>query len=162
MHNPALFCITEENHDPLRSQCALAAAKLLKKPDQCRGVLAVSHLFWSGASKATAGNPTKDAKKVNDCLKKGLKIAKQCMDPLVQVQLFVEILNHYVLFYEAGCDTITIEMLSEIVKIVSEELAGLEQTEESQQIGTHFTNTVEHVKLRRDAEGSSLYKGLEL
>ena len=86
------FCV-EENHDPLRSQCALAAAKLLKKPDQCRGVLSVSHLFWSGASKASNGQPTKDSKKVLDCLKKGLKIAKQCMDPLVQVQLFVEILN---------------------------------------------------------------------
>ena len=37
---------------------------------------------------------------VVDCLKKGLKIARQCMDAGVQVQLLVEILNHYVLFYE--------------------------------------------------------------
>ena len=37
-----MSCFSEENHDPLRSQCALAAAKLLKKPDQCRGVLQVS------------------------------------------------------------------------------------------------------------------------
>ena len=59
-----MTCFSEENHDPLRSQCALAAAKLLKKPDQCRGVLAVSHLFWSGASRATMGKPTKDGKKV--------------------------------------------------------------------------------------------------
>ena len=125
-------------------------------------MLAVSHLFWSGASQATGGKPTKDAKKVNDCLKKGLKIAKQCMDPLVQVQLFVEILNHYVLFYEAGCESITVEMLSEIIKIVTEELAGLEHTDESQQIGQHFTNTVEHIRLRRDAEGSKLYEGLAL
>merc|ERR1719411_2216860 len=43
-----MTCFSEENHAPLRSQCALAAANLLKKPDQCRGVLAVSHLFWSG------------------------------------------------------------------------------------------------------------------
>ena len=34
-----MSCFSDENHDPLRSQCALAAAKLLKKPDQCRGVL---------------------------------------------------------------------------------------------------------------------------
>ena len=84
------------------------------------------------------------------------------MDPLVQVQLFVEILNHYVLFYEAGCDTISLEMLGEIVKIISEELAGLEETDDSQQIAKHFTNTVEHIKLKRDADGSTLYKGLEL
>ena len=84
------------------------------------------------------------------------------MDPLVQVQLFVEILNHYVLFYEAGCDTISLEMLGEIVKIISEELAGLEETDDSQQIAKHFTNTVDHIKLKRDADGSTLYKGLEL
>merc|ERR1712098_720502 len=65
-----MSCFSEENHDPLRSQCALAAAKLLKKPDQCRGVLAFSHLFWSGASKSTEGKPAKDGKKVLDCLKK--------------------------------------------------------------------------------------------
>ena len=145
----------------MRSQCALAAAKLLKKPDQCRGVLAVSHLFWSGASRATAGQPYKDAKKVLDCLKKGLKIAKQCMDPLVQVQLFVEILNHYVLFYEAGCVSISLEMIGEIVKVIGEELSVLEQGDESEQIGTHFSNTLEHMKLKRDGEGS-LYEGLEI
>ena len=37
-------CFSEENHDPLRTQCALAAAKLLKKPDQCQvaGIVTVS------------------------------------------------------------------------------------------------------------------------
>ena len=108
------------------------------------------------------GKPTKDGKKVLDCLKKGLKIAMQCTDPLVQVQLFVKILNHYVLFYEAGCENITLEMMSEIVKLVGEELAGLEQDDESEQIGQHFNNTVEHMKVKRDAEGSTVYKGLEL
>ena len=156
-----MTCFSEENHDPLRSQCDLAVAKLLKKPDQCR-VLAVSHLFWSGASRATKGQPTKDGKKVLDCLKKGLKIAKQCMDPLVQVQLFVEILNHYVLFYEAGCENISMEMMGEIVSLVGEELSGLEQGDESEQIGQHFNNTVEHMKAKRDAEGSTFYKGLKL
>merc|ERR1712037_723155 len=113
---------SEENHDPLRSQCALAAAKLLKKPDQCRGVLQVSHLFWSAASKATEGKPARDGKKVVDCLKKGLKIARQCMDAGVQVQLLVEILNHYVLFYEAGNANITAEMVGEVVGLVEGEM----------------------------------------
>lgn len=43
-----MSCFSEENHEPLRTQCALAASKLLKKPDQCRGVSVCSHLFWSG------------------------------------------------------------------------------------------------------------------
>lgn len=44
----------------------------------------------------------RDGKRVMECLKKGLRIANQCMDACVQVQLFVEVLNHYVYFYEKG------------------------------------------------------------
>ena len=89
-----MSCFSEENHDPLRSQCALAAAKLLKKPDQCRGVLQV--LLKDNCSLSL----TNVFCQVVDCLKKSLKIARQCMDAGVQVQLLVEILNHYVHFYE--------------------------------------------------------------
>jgi len=46
-----MVCFTEENHEPLRTQCALAASKLLKKPDQSRGVSICAHLFWSGQLK---------------------------------------------------------------------------------------------------------------
>ena len=50
-----MSCFGVENHEPLRTQCALAASKLLKKPDQCRGVSICSHLFWSGESTAFEG-----------------------------------------------------------------------------------------------------------
>lgn len=43
-----MSCFSEENAEPLRTNCALAAAKLLKKPDQCRGVVSCAALFWSG------------------------------------------------------------------------------------------------------------------
>ena len=48
-------CFNEENHEPLRTKCALAASKLLKKPDQCRGVSTCCHLFWSGKSASQEG-----------------------------------------------------------------------------------------------------------
>ena len=41
-----------------------------------------------------------------ECLKKGLRIANQCMDSSVQVQLFVEVLDHYIYFYEKGNDQV--------------------------------------------------------
>merc|ERR1719210_2638835 len=53
-------CFSEENHNPLRTQCALAASKLLKKPDQCRGVQVCSHLFWSGKTKNNDGRELRD------------------------------------------------------------------------------------------------------
>lgn len=46
-----------------------------------------------------------------ECLKKALKIANQCMDPSLQVQLFIEILNRYIYFYEKENDAVS-ELLS--------------------------------------------------
>jgi vacuolar protein sorting-associated protein 35 len=47
-----------------------------------------------------------DGKRVLECLKKGVRIGNQCMDPSVQVQLFVELLNHYIYFYEKENDQV--------------------------------------------------------
>ena len=47
-----------------------------------------------------------------ECLKKSLRIANQCMDPTVQVQLFVEILNRYLFYFEKGNDVVRIFMVS--------------------------------------------------
>ena len=44
----------------------------------------------------------KDAKRVLDCLKKGVKIASQCMDPGTKAQLYIELLNKYIFFAEKG------------------------------------------------------------
>lgn len=41
-----------------------------------------------------------------ECLKKALKIANQCMDQSLQVQLFTEILNRYICFYERENDAV--------------------------------------------------------
>lgn len=48
----------------------------------------------------------RDGKRVMECLKKALKIANQCMDQSLQVQLFIEILNRYVCFYERENDAV--------------------------------------------------------
>ena len=50
-------CFSEDNHAPLRTQCAHAASRLLKKPDQSRAVAHVAHLFWSGQTTEGNGEP---------------------------------------------------------------------------------------------------------
>ena len=37
-----------------------------------------------------------------ECLKKGGRIANQCMDKVVQAQLLVDLLNIYILFKDKG------------------------------------------------------------
>ncbi|XP_064107288.1 vacuolar protein sorting-associated protein 35-like isoform X2 [Macrobrachium nipponense] len=157
-------CFTEENHEPLRTQCALAASKLLKKPDQARGVTICSHLFWSARSEATNKEELRDEKRVLECLKKAVRIANQCMDPSAQIQLFVELLNHYIYFYEKGNTQVTVAMLNQLISKVKEDLANLETTEETDQISRHLTNTLTHLELRLQepsGEGPN-YEGLQL
>ncbi|XP_040566607.1 vacuolar protein sorting-associated protein 35 isoform X1 [Lepeophtheirus salmonis] len=145
-----MTCFTEENHDPLRTQCALAASKLLKKPDQCRGVQVCSHLFWSGKTKSNDGKELQDGKRVLDCLKKGVKIASQCIDSASRVQLFIELLNKYVYFFEKGNKLITKDMIQELIAKIKEEISALEMDEELDQLNQHFDNSLAHFNILFD------------
>lgn len=56
----------------------------------------------------------RDEKRTLDCLKKGARIASQCLDINVQVQLYVELLNSYLYYYERGNTQITVSMLNQV------------------------------------------------
>lgn len=47
-----LHIFEDENCDSLRQNCVTRAAKLLKKPDQCRAVALCSNLFWNCKERA--------------------------------------------------------------------------------------------------------------
>merc|ERR1719412_2461417 len=152
-------CFSEENHDPLRTQCALAGSKLLKKPDQCRGVMVCSHLFWTGKTKTNDGEELRDVKRVLDCLKKGVKIASQCMDPGTKAQLYIELLNKYIFFSEKGHTGVSDEILQELVKRISEELPNIEAgSDEADQVSKHFENTMSHIKVRQENAEEPTFK----
>jgi len=158
-----LTCFGEENHNPMRSQCAVGAAKLLKKPDQCRAVSSCSHLFWSGRTRESAEQELKDGKHAADCLKKAVRVATQCMDKTVQIQLFVEILNRYIYFYEKGNDQVTMQILNQLIAKIREELPSLEVSEDTDQINKHFKNTLEHIQHQKELHtDTALYDGLDM
>lgn len=69
------------------------------------------------------------------------------MDTLVQVQLLVELLNHYVYFLEKGNEEITAALLNQLLAKIRTELPNLEVNEEREQIHKHFDNTKEHIKV---------------
>ena len=48
----------------------------------------------------------KDGKRVAECLKKAIKIASQCMEDLVQINLYIHILNNYIHFFDQGCEQV--------------------------------------------------------
>lgn len=117
---------SRENYDTLITKCALHGSKLLKKPDQCRAVYLASHLWWAvekgeeeGESKevsqitaplpfkADIGKLYRDGKRVLECLQRALRVADACMDTAVSVELFVEILNRYVYYFDQANDAVS-------------------------------------------------------
>jgi vacuolar protein sorting-associated protein 35 len=49
----------------------------------------------------------RDGKRVLECLQRALRVADACMDTAVSVELFVEILNRYVYYYEQENDAVS-------------------------------------------------------
>ena len=111
---------SRENYDTLITKCALHGSKLLKKPDQCRAVYLASHLWWATEIRAKGEEDSKDVssllqrvrplltstqlyrdgKRVLECLQRALRVADACMDSAVSVELFVEILNRYLYYFD--------------------------------------------------------------
>ncbi|XP_022125856.2 vacuolar protein sorting-associated protein 35 [Pieris rapae] len=156
-------CFGAENAEPMRNQCALAASKLLKKPDQSRAVALCAHLFWKGAKDGKPWALNAETRAL-ECLKKAAKVAQQCMDGGVQAQLLAELLGRYVLLRERGCEALTTNLIQAIIQKIREELANLDQSEEVEQVTKHFHNTLQHLQSRMECpDPDSLgYEGLQL
>nr|CAG4649078.1 EOG090X00QE [Scapholeberis mucronata]SVE93443.1 EOG090X00QE [Scapholeberis mucronata] len=146
-----LDCFSEENSAPVRSKCALLASALLRKPDQCRALILVSNLFWSSTTKELEGKPMRDGKKVLECLKKAGKVATECLDPGVQAQLIVELINAYVHFFHHGNQHVTITHINELISKVRQDLLPqLENSDEKELIERHLGASCEMLRHRRD------------
>jgi vacuolar protein sorting-associated protein 35 len=121
----------KENYDTLITKCALHGSKLLKKPDQCRAVYLASHLWWATEVRALGEEDPKnvsllisprstladdlqlyrDGKRVLECLQRALRVADACMDAAVSVELFVEILNRYVYYFDQENDAVSLRII---------------------------------------------------
>ncbi|KAH9617263.1 hypothetical protein KSS87_006889 [Heliosperma pusillum] len=115
-----------ENRDTLTHKATGYAAKLLKKPDQCRAVYACSHLFW-----ADDQDGVRDGERVLLCLKRALKIANAAQQMANaargkggSLMLFIEILNKYLYFFEKGNNQITVNAIQDLMELITTEMQG--------------------------------------
>jgi vacuolar protein sorting-associated protein 35 len=86
------LCESNQRSPEANAACIRAANTLLKLADQCRAGLATAHLS------AKANEP----QGVLKALTRGVSTATKIIDRLIQAQLLVELLNHYLYFYEKG------------------------------------------------------------
>jgi len=106
-----------------------------------------------------------EGKRVLECLRKGVKVATECLDPGVQAQLIVELINAYVHFYHQGNQNITIAHLNELISKVRQDLLPqLDSSDEKELIEKHLGTTFEILRHRRDnpAGEAPSYQGISL
>ncbi|KAF9993886.1 Vacuolar protein sorting-associated protein 35 [Entomortierella chlamydospora] len=177
-------CFNVDHYDTLITKCALHGAKLLKKPDQCRAVYTCSHLWWGtmivGQQEdgTEAVQPYRDGKRVLECLQKALKIADSCMDSVTNVELFVEILNRYIYYFEKQNEAVTVKYLNGLIDLINTNLGNMENPDQhppssnsssllendpadiSKYVMAHFRNTIYHLERRKNA-GDEKYAELD-
>ncbi|PPJ51447.1 hypothetical protein CBER1_09163 [Cercospora berteroae] len=156
---------SRENYDTLITKAALHGSKLLKKPDQCRAVYLASHLWWAvekvETEKADGKEPYRDGKRVLECLQRALRVADACMDTAVSVELFVEILNRYVYYFDQENDAVTTKYLNGLIELIHSNLSataadttGPNNASGLESPRKHFQRTLEYISSRE-------YEGVE-
>lgn len=147
---------SRDNYDTLITKCALHGSKLLKKPDQCRAVCAASHLWWVTEVRGKEDEDPKelyrDGKRVLECLQRALRVADACMDAAVSVELFVEILNRYVYYFDQENEAVTTKYINGLIELIHSNLANAEATPALEAPRKHFERTLEYIQ-GREYEG---------
>ncbi|KAJ5167928.1 uncharacterized protein N7482_003522 [Penicillium canariense] len=149
---------SKENYDTLITKAALHGSKLLKKPDQCRAVYLASHLWWvvenPQREEEDPKNLYRDGKRVLECLQRALRVADACMDTAVSVELFVEILNRYVYYFDQQNETVTTKYLNGLIELIHSNLQTSEDEPNPSLDGPkrHFERTLQYIR-SRDYEG---------
>ncbi|KAF1812826.1 vacuolar protein sorting-associated protein 35 [Eremomyces bilateralis CBS 781.70] len=145
-----------ENYDNLITKAALHGSKLLKKPDQCRAVYLASHLWWATEVRARGEEDPKDlfrdGRRVLECLQRALRVADACMDAAVSVELFVEILNRYVYYFDQENEMVTTKYVNGLIELIHSNLNSNEQTAALENPKKHFQRTLDYIS-GREFEG---------
>ncbi|KFY34425.1 hypothetical protein V494_06793 [Pseudogymnoascus sp. VKM F-4513 (FW-928)] len=143
---------SKENYDTLITKCALHGSKLLKKPDQCRAVYLASHLWWAVPIAAKGEEDEKglyrDGKRVLECLQRALRVADACMDTAVSVELFVEILNRYVYYFDQQNEAVTIKYINGLIELIHSNLQTNQDAATIEGPKRHFERTLEYIASR--------------
>nr|POF04284.1 vacuolar protein sorting-associated protein 35 [Quercus suber] len=148
---------SRENYDTLITKAALHGSKLLKKPDQCRAVYLASHLWWAveeGEKQEGSLEAYRDGKRVLECLQRALRVADACMDTAVSVELFVEILNRYVYYFDQENDAVTTKYLNGLIELIHSNLSTTENASSLENPRKHFERTLAYIQSRE-------YEGVE-
>lgn len=152
----SLESLSNEDYERLITRTAQFAAKLFKKQDQCRVVALCAYLFYptSGKAKLSYSNP----QRALECLQRALKLADACTSTNPShLRLFVELLEHYVFFFENKNPSISPAYISGLAALIKEHLGNNLSSGDPgvTEARDHFVGLLQYLKAKKAAENSS-------
>lgn len=173
-------------YEALITKTTQYAARLLKKPDQCKMVLLCSHLFFIGEEDVslllicllyivacfpscsissfilswiirTLQGAYQNPQRALECLQRALKIADACTATSpTNLQLFVDILEQYIYFYERNNPIITDRFISGLIALVNEHIGNIgAQSASITSAKSQFYKIIEYVEEKKTQTNSA-------
>jgi vacuolar protein sorting-associated protein 35 len=133
VQNGAIVCVmgtllecrslSDEDYQGLVTKTAQLSAKMVRKSDQCVLVAHCAHLFYPAEHQDVT---YRNAQRALECLQRALKLADACTSTNPEeIHLFVDLLDHYLYFFEKRCPVITDAYVTGLAALIKEHLNNL-------------------------------------
>lgn len=156
-----LRTLSKDDYEGLTTKTAQFAAKVLKKPVQCHLVSLCAHLFYptGSGSNTEYSNP----QRALECLQRSLKLADACTSASPgNVKLFVNLLEHYVLFFEKKNPHVTHAYISGLVALIREHINSKDAMGSDTDVSeakAQFLEVIAYIKKKKGEEDSAALFG---
>lgn len=150
--------LSKDDYERLITKTAQFAAKVVKKPDQCQLVALCAYLFYptDGQNCERYSN----AQRALECLQRSLKLADACTSANPSnVQLFVDLLEHYLFFFENKNPVITHNYITGLLALIKEHLSNLQSFQGDSGVVTEakvqFLEVVRFIKQKKSENATA-------
>ena len=161
----ALKSLNSQEYEGLITKTAQFAAKVLKKPEQCQLVALCAYLFYP-VNESGEGVKYSNPQRALECLQRALKLADACTTANPShVGLFVELLDHYVYFFEQKNPVITHAYITGLIALIKEHIGSRDSIGDSAvaEAKSHFAGVVQYIKRRKnDPETAELFGAVQV
>ena len=144
----ALKSVSKENYESLITRTAQFSAKIALKPEQCQLVALCAHLFYpaDNGGQSKYSNP----QRALECLQRSLKLADACTSANpVCVTLFVDLLEHYLYFFEKKNPLITCAYITGLIALINEHLNSTNAIGNDKEAKAHFVEVIRYIKKKK-------------
>jgi vacuolar protein sorting-associated protein 35 len=157
--------LSKVQYESFITKTAQCSARLTKKQEQCHLVALCAHLFYPvGSSSSAVEMMYSNPQRALECLQRCLKLAdaSTATNPS-HVKLFVDVLEHYVFFFEKKNPSVTHGYISGLVALIKEHLSSLPGDENLTEAKSQFLEVTRYIlKKKEETDSAQLFAPVNL